>query len=177
MACTLSPKMREREHPLFFTRPPSPLNLKTVHPPTTHFYFSYGDISTVGFKSSRFEFCRWARLGWAVGPYPVMKLLLTFISEVIVTCSKLALGQLIQIQVMDSVSDKILKIYIYIKSSSLWHHQLAKLEFNPSKCQYHKMVKHTQTIRHNLLINCLSVFDKFVKLVHKGLKMHFVLYI
>ena len=34
------------------------------------------------------------------------------IREVIVTCSKLALGQLIQIQVMDSLSDKILKIYI-----------------------------------------------------------------
>ena len=41
------------------------------------------------------------------------------ITEVIVICSKLALGQLIQIQVMDSVSDKIMKIYIYIKSSSL----------------------------------------------------------
>ena len=38
------------------------------------------------------------------------------IREVIVTCSKLALGQLIQVQVMDSVSDKILKIFIYIKS-------------------------------------------------------------
>ena len=41
------------------------------------------------------------------------------IREVIVTCSKLALGQLIQIQVMDSVSDKILKTYIDIRSSSL----------------------------------------------------------
>ena len=41
------------------------------------------------------------------------------IKEVMVTCPKLVLGQLIQIQVMDSVSDKILKIYIYIKSSSL----------------------------------------------------------
>ena len=48
------------------------------------------------------------------------------IREVIVTYSKLALGQLIQIQVMDSVSDKIMKIYIYIKSSSLWRRQLAK---------------------------------------------------
>ena len=36
------------------------------------------------------------------------------IREVIVTCSKLSLGQLIQIQVMDLVSDKILNIYIYI---------------------------------------------------------------
>ena len=35
------------------------------------------------------------------------------IREVIVTCSKLALGQFIQIQLMDSVSDKILK-YIYL---------------------------------------------------------------
>ena len=34
MACTLSSKMSERKHPLFFNRPPSPLNLKTVqHPP------------------------------------------------------------------------------------------------------------------------------------------------
>ena len=41
------------------------------------------------------------------------------IREVTVTCSKLALGQLIQNQVMGSASDKILKIYIYIKSSSL----------------------------------------------------------
>ena len=39
------------------------------------------------------------------------------IGDVIVTCSKLALGQLIQIQVMDSASDKILKFYIYNKSS------------------------------------------------------------
>ena len=31
------------------------------------------------------------------------------IRELIVTCSKLALGRLIQIQVMDSLSDKILK--------------------------------------------------------------------
>ena len=48
------------------------------------------------------------------------------IREVRVTCSKLDLDQLIQIQVMESVSDKIFKIYIYIKSSSLWHHQLGK---------------------------------------------------
>ena len=129
----------------------------------------------MGFKSSRFEFCRWARLGGAVGPNPIMKLLVTFISEVIVTCSKLALGQLIQIQVMKSVSDKILKIDIYIKSLSLLHHQLAKLEFNPSEFQSHKMVKYTPTIRRNLPANC--VFDNFVKLPHKVLKMYFVLYV
>ena len=41
------------------------------------FYFSHGDISTVGLKSSRFEFRRWARLDRAVRP----KLLVTFISE------------------------------------------------------------------------------------------------
>ena len=34
------------------------------------------------------------------------------IREVIVTCSRLAFGQLIQIQVMDSVSDKTFNIYI-----------------------------------------------------------------
>ena len=37
------------------------------------------------------------------------------IKEVIVFCSKLTLGQLIQIQVMDSVSDNILKLYIYFQ--------------------------------------------------------------
>ena len=41
------------------------------------------------------------------------------VRDVIVSCSKLALGQLVQIQVMDSVSDKILKFYIYIKSKNL----------------------------------------------------------
>ena len=34
------------------------------------------------------------------------------IREVIVTCSKLDLGQLIQIHVMDSVRDKLLKTYL-----------------------------------------------------------------
>ena len=60
------------------------------------------------------------RLDWA-GQWD-----LTLFREVIVTCPKLALGWLIQVQVMDSVSYKILKIYIYIKSSNLCHHQLAK---------------------------------------------------
>ena len=32
------------------------------------------------------------------------------------------------------------------------------------------MVKHTQTIRRLLPMNCLSVFDHFVGLVRKGLK-------
>ena len=91
------------------------------------FYFSYGDISTVGFKSSRFQFHWWARLGSDSGTQLHSEAPGNLhISEVIVTCSKLALGQLIQIQGMDWVSDKILKIYIYIKSLSLWHHQLAK---------------------------------------------------
>ena len=72
------------------------------------------------FKNSRFKYRRWARLDWAVGPKPHYEAPGNLhIREVIVTCSKLALGQLIQIQVMDLVSDKILKIYIYIKSSSL----------------------------------------------------------
>ena len=35
------------------------------------------------------------------------------------------------------------------------------------------MVKHTQTIRRLLLTNCLSVFDHFVGLAHKGL-IHWV---
>ena len=42
------------------------------------------------------------------------------ITEVIVTCSKLSLGQLIQIQVMDLVSDKILNIYIYISNHQVY---------------------------------------------------------
>ena len=33
------------------------------------------------------------------------------------------------------------------------------------------MVKHTQTIRRQQFINCLTVFDHFVGLVLKGLKM------
>ena len=31
------------------------------------------------------------------------------------------------------------------------------------------MVKHTQTIRQQQPTNCLSVFDHFVRLAHKGL--------
>ena len=38
------------------------------------------------------------------------------------------------------------------------------------KCQPHKMVKHTQTIRWQIPTNCLSVFDHFVGLAIKGLK-------
>ena len=34
----------------------------------------------------------------------------------------------------------------------------------------HKMVKHTQTIRLLLPMNCMSVFDDFVGLALKGLK-------
>ena len=47
----------------------------------------------------------------------------------------------------------------------------------PFKCQPHKMVKpwnymvkHTETIRRHKQMNCLSVFDDFVKLVLKELK-------
>ena len=39
------------------------------------------------------------------------------------------------------------------------------------KCQPHKMVKHTQTIRRLLPTNCLSVFDHFVGLALKELKI------
>ena len=34
------------------------------------------------------------------------------------------------------------------------------------------MVKHTQTIRRRLSTNCLNVFDHFVGLALKGLKLH-----
>ena len=60
----------------------------------------------------------WARLGSRTQPHYEAPGNL-HIREVIVTCSKLTLGRLIQIQVMDSLSDKILKTYICIKSSSL----------------------------------------------------------
>ena len=36
--------------------------------------------------------------------------------------------------------------------------------------QPHKVVKHHQTIRRQQLTNCLSVFDHFVGLAHKGLR-------
>ena len=34
-----------------------------------------------------------------------------------------------------------------------------------------RMVKHTQTIRRLLLTNCLSVFDHFMRLALKGLRL------
>ena len=40
----------------------------------------------------------------------------------------------------------------------------------PFKCQPHKMVKYTQTIRRLLPTNCLSVFDHFVELALKELR-------
>ena len=43
-------------------------------------------------------------------------------------------------------------------------------EKQPLKCQSHKMIKHTQTIRRQQSMDCLNVFDHFVKLVLKGLK-------
>ena len=36
------------------------------------------------------------------------------------------------------------------------------------------MVRHTQTIRHLLPMNCLSVFDHFLGLALKGLRAHFM---
>ena len=41
--------------------------------------------------------------------------------------------------------------------------------FNPFKRQPHKMVKHTQTIRQQKPTNYLSVLDRFVGLVLKGI--------
>ena len=43
--------------------------------------------------------------------------------------------------------------------------------YQPFKCQIDKMVKHTQTIRRQQPTNCLSMFDHFVGLAVKGLKM------
>ena len=39
----------------------------------------------------------------------------------------------------------------------------------PFKCQPHKIVKHTQTVRQQQARNCLSVFDHFVGFTLKGL--------
>ena len=44
------------------------------------------------------------------------------------------------------------------------------LLFNPLSVQPYKMVEHTQTIRRLFLMNSLTVFNKFVGLVIKGLK-------
>ena len=44
----------------------------------------------------------------------------------------------------------------------------------PFKPHYHKMVKHTQTICRKLPTNCLSVFDHFVGLALKGLKVSLI---
>ena len=47
---------------------------------------------------------------------------------------------------------------------------------SPVKCQPHKIVKHTQTIRGQHSTSCLSVFGHFVGLVVKGLNiLHFEL--
>ena len=43
-------------------------------------------------------------------------------------------------------------------------------KFEPFKCQSHKMVKHTQTIRRQEPTKCLSAFDHFVGLALKGLR-------
>ena len=43
------------------------------------------------------------------------------------------------------------------------------LTLKPLKRQSHKMVKHTQTIR-QLPMNCLGVYDHFVKLTLQGLR-------
>ena len=48
-----------------------------------------------------------------------------------------------------------------------------QLDFTqPFKCQHHKMVKHTQAIRRQQPTNCLSMFDHFVGLALKGLKLY-----
>ena len=40
----------------------------------------------------------------------------------------------------------------------------------PFKCQLHKMVKNTETIRRQQSTNCLSAFGHFVELTLKGLE-------
>ena len=45
-------------------------------------YFSYGEITTVLFKGSWFEFHQWARLDWEVGPSLLMRLLVAFTLEI-----------------------------------------------------------------------------------------------
>ena len=50
---------------------------------------------------------------------------------------------------------------------SLFSNKIAGSRF---KCQTYKMLKHTQTICWQMLMNILSVFDNFVGLAVKGLK-------
>ena len=58
-----------------------------------------------------------------------------------------------------------LKYYLkFIDYGSFW-----TLVIQPFKCQPHKMVKHTQTVRWEQQTNCLSVFEHFVGLALKGL--------
>ena len=48
------------------------------------------------------------------------------------------------------------------------------LGVNPLSANPHEMVKHTQTIRRLLQTNCLSVFDHFVGLALKELKVIYI---
>ena len=52
-----------------------------------------------------------------------------------------------------------------------------KQEFNPLSANPTKSSSTLKQFVGNLPTNCLSVFDHFVKLAYKGLKMHFVLYV
>ena len=47
---------------------------------------------------------------------------------------------------------------------------LSVVQNYPFKRQFHKMVKHTQTIRGKLPTNCLSGFDHFVGLAFQRLR-------
>ena len=59
--------------------------------------------------------------------------------------------------------------YLILPWRSFWN---MNANCEPFKCQLHKIVKHTQTIRHQNPTNYLSVFDHFVGLVFKGLMRH-----
>ena len=55
---------------------------------------------------------------------------------------------------------------------NLKHWALEKEEKINPNCQPHKMVKHIQTIGRQQPTNCLSVFDLFLRLVLKGLRVN-----
>ena len=65
----------------------------------------------------------------------------------------------------------ILDVWQGSEYTSLRYHRERLWKLNPFSVNPHKMVKHTQTIGQQQLTNCLGVFDHFVGLALKGLRM------
>ena len=62
----------------------------------------------------------------------------------------------------------------HIRHTSYVKTHMEDLGVNPLSANPHEMVKHTQTIRRLLQTNCLSVFDHFVGLALKELKVIYI---